>query len=199
MAQLVFTAGLAGSGIALMTAAASLDLMAAVGGWAARGPLPSTLLRMHRDDRTHVLVTGGTASRRAAVARAFHDESPVRSGPLFILDCSRDTTRLDEALACWLSVVRRDSPDNPLRAVERGTLFLDQIDQLDHRLQRRLLGFACALSDGTLAQWAGRLTTGSTRTLEEAVAGGRLLPALFDCLDQVRIALAPVHPEERFS
>lgn len=179
-----------------MTAAARLDRMAmSGGGWSARGPLPSTLLRMHRDDRTHVLVTGGTAERRAAVARAFHDESPVCSGPLLIVDCSTQAARLDEALDCWLSILHRDSPENPLRAAERGTLFLDHVESLAPLPQRRLLAFAHALSDGALARWAGRLTTGSAHPLEVAVASGSLLPELFDCLDQVRIALAPSAPE----
>ncbi len=175
-----------------MTAAARLDRMAmSRGGWSARGPLPSTLLRMHRDDRTHVLVTGGTAERRAAVARAFHDQSPVCSGPLLVVDCSTQAARLDEALDCWLSILHRDSPDNPLRAAELGTLFLDHVETLAPLQQRRLLAFARALSDGALAHWAGRLTTGCTHPLEGAGAGGSLLPELFDCLDQVRITLAP--------
>lgn len=179
-----------------MTAAARLDRMAmSGGGWSARGPLPSTLLRMHRDDRTHVLVTGGTAERRAAVARAFHDESPVCSGPLLIVDCRTQAVRLDEALDCWLSILLRDSPDNPLRPAERGTLFLDHVDSLSALQQRRVLAFARALSDGALAHWAGRLTTGSAHPLEAAVANGRLMPELFDCLDQIRIALAPSSTE----
>ncbi len=150
---------------------------------------------MHRDDRTHLLLTGGTAVRRATVARAFHDESPVRCGPLLSVDCSTDAGRLDEALTCWLSVLRRDSPQNPLRAAERGTLFLDHIDLLEPPTQRRVLAFARALGDGALALWAGRLTTGSAIALEGAVARGGFLPELFDCLDQVRISLAPASSE----
>ncbi len=146
---------------------------------------------MHRDNRTHLLVTGGSASRRLSVTRAFHDEGPVQSGPLLIVECSSDTRGLSDALDCWLSASRRDAPENPLRAAERGTLFLDNIATLDLSLQRRLFAFAQALGDRSLDRWVGRLATGAPQPLEVAIAAGRFLPELLDCLDQVRISLEP--------
>lgn len=157
--------------------------------WTVRGPLPSTLLRLHRHSFMHVLVMGGSDERRAAVALAFHRESPLRAGPFVRVDCAQEEPLLEAALDCWLSAVARHAAGNPLLAAERGTLFLDRVDGLGVAAQRRLLAFLRAVGSGACPSWAGRITAGSPNPVEEAVVGGRFLPALFDCLDKVRVVL----------
>jgi len=164
--------------------------------WIASGPRPSALLRLHRHSLAHVLVMGGTAERRAAMARAFHVESPLRAGPFLCVDCGHDEPAVQRAIRCWLSSIDRHSSDNPLRASERGTLFLDRIEELSEETQRLLLALVRAHASGVSDAWAGRLATGSAVELERAVAGGRFLSSLFDCLDKVRIVLGP-QPLER--
>lgn len=154
--------------------------------WVARGPRPSTLLRQNRNSLTPVLVQGGTAERRATMARAFHEQSPVHAGTFSALDCRHDEALLASALRCWLSVIERSSPANPLRACSHGTLFLDHIESLSRETQRLLHLLLCHRDESA---GCARLTVGSHTDLDEAVANGAFLPELLDSVDKIRIAL----------
>jgi DNA-binding NtrC family response regulator len=160
--------------------------------WVARGPRPSTLLRQNRNSLTPVLVQGGTAARRATMARAFHEQSPVHAGAFSALDCAHEESLLASALRCWLSVIERGSPDNPLRACSHGTLFLDHIECLSPETQRLLHLLLCHREEDT---GCARLTVGSHVDLDEAVANGTFLPELLDGVDKIRIVLF-ASPEE---
>ena len=63
---------------------------------------PAHLLRLHRHSLVSILVTGGTADEREAMARAFHQASPIRERPFMVLDCGRDEPTLRRALQGWL-------------------------------------------------------------------------------------------------
>lgn len=154
----------------------------------------ATLPRIPRSGFAHVLVLGGNDEQRDFVARTYHAESPVRQGPFVRVDCRADEPRLEAALRCWLSCSNARSAENPLRAVERGTLFLDHIESLSAGAQRRLLEFVRCIADGSCPSWAGRLTTGSSVALDDGVSGGDFSPPLFDCLDKVRVALGVSSP-----
>jgi DNA-binding NtrC family response regulator len=155
------------------------------------------VVRPHRDSLTNVLVVGGTAERREQVARAFHMESPLRSGAFVRVDCAREESRLRSALREWTGAAPA-SELNPLRAAERGTLFLDAVEHLSADSQGLLLAFARRLQSeahGTEEpQGAGRLVTGNPTGLAPAVSEGRFLAALLDALDKVRVQLEDVTP-----
>ena len=155
--------------------------------WTARGPRPSALMQLHRNSLTPVLIVGGTELRRGEMAKAFHDQSPVRSGLFTRLDCATEEPILEAALRCWLSASAPGLEDNPLRACARGTLFLDRLTSLSLQSQRPLLALLNRLDphNGPCA----RLTVGCARDPGLAVQAGVLLPALLDRLDKVRIEL----------
>ena len=153
------------------------------------------LLRLHRHSLMHVMVLGGTAEEREQVAFEFHRESPLRLGPFVVVDCVREESRLLGALECWMAQVSRAQSGNPLRAAARGTLYLDSIDEMSHRIQRALLTFAdrfgCVDEGPDDAEWAGRLIVGSAADPAHAVAEGRFLAALYDHLDKIRVEMGP--------
>src|SRR5262245_61284692 len=157
--------------------------------------LPSSrLIGLHRHSLTNVLVVGGNAVLRDQVARAFHRESPLGGGAFVTVDCSRDGERLRLALQGWTSPA--DAPGvNPLAVAERGTLYLDQVEQLDLDVQRLLLALTRAMQAdaglGSQGPRAGRLVVGNIRPLAEAVAEGRFIAGLYDALDKVRVELGP--------
>lgn len=147
-----------------------------------------------------MLVVGGTAERRDQVARAFHQESPLRAGAFVRADCARDEEPLRVVLEEWTAT--NPSPvetgTNPFRPAEHGTLYLDPVERLSADTQRLLLALARRLHGEPVGQadrpCAGRLVTGNPRGLAEAVSEGRFIAALYDALDKVRVELEPEAP-----
>ncbi len=158
--------------------------------WKGRGPRPSALLELHRHSLLNVLVLGGTPEARARVARAFHDRSPLRTGPFVAVDAAREEGLVRDALLDWLQF-DESLTGNPLRASERGTLFLDNVEALSGGTQRLLLALGLAATRGNGCEWRGRLISGATTQLGRLTRAGRFQAALFDVLDKVRIELTP--------
>jgi DNA-binding NtrC family response regulator len=159
---------------------------------AGASPAQQRLLQQHRHSLINLLVMGGSADEREYIARAFHRESPLRSGPFIRLDCGADEDRLCRALLGWMSGAN-DFSDSSLITVERGTLFLDNVEALSDQAQRLLLTFVShhvgvhPWSGET--GWSGRLAAGSSAHLGDLVLEDRFLEALYDCLDKARIEL----------
>jgi DNA-binding NtrC family response regulator len=150
------------------------------------------LLRLHRRSLINVLVMGSSQAEREDVARAFHRESPLRSGPFVRVDCVLDEERFCRGLQMWMSGVF-DSSNSSLLVASRGTLYLENIETLSSRAQRLLLTFVSHYtgprqwSDGV--NWGGRLVVGSEVHLGDQVIEARFLEPLYDCLDKARIEL----------
>ncbi len=172
----------------------SIDTMES---WSSRGPRPSALIRKHRAGLHHVLVSGGTADRRADIARAFHTQSALAAGAFVRIDAAIESARLEAALLDWLAPPAPVKAGDPLRLSARGTLFIEHLEHLSPPGQRRLLAFVGAAERGAAGAWAGRLIAGSAMALEEEVAGGRFLSSLFDTLDKVRVHLGSAVEEPR--
>ena len=149
------------------------------------------LIRQHRHSLSHLLIMGGTAEKRTRLAFAFHRGSPLRRGPFVHIEATRDEHPLLCALQCSLSAVMCERPDNPLRASEGGTLFIDMASRLSPATQEILLRFLESLPvpAGEVGACFGRLAVGSGVSLEEAAAADRFLPTLFDTLDKIRVDL----------
>jgi DNA-binding NtrC family response regulator len=147
------------------------------------------LIRLHRNSFSHVLITGGTAGERERLALAFHRGGPLRRGPFVRLEAGRDEERLRCALEHALSAVTCERPDNPLRASEGGTLYVDRVSRLALTTQRVLLKVLASLPAAVNGPCFGRLAVGSEEPLEAAAAAGRFHPALFDILDKIRVEL----------
>jgi DNA-binding NtrC family response regulator len=154
--------------------------------------VPRALVRLHRHSLSHILVLGGDAGERAAVARSFHNESPMRSGPFVSLNCRLDEPTLRIALRCWLTATGRETCANPLWSAERGTLYLESVGRLSMGTQRQLLAFASqqtTLPSGCGSRWVGRLAVGNDEDPWDLVAQHRFLGALADVLDKIRVEL----------
>ncbi|MGH2668257.1 MAG: sigma 54-interacting transcriptional regulator [bacterium] len=140
------------------------------------------------------MIIGGTVFQRGRVARTFHMEGPLRAGAFVGVDCGADRDRLAIALRAW-AASGSDSPTNPFREAEEGTLFLDGVEDVPPDTQPFLLALALRLQGEPVggAGWpcAGRLVVGNPRPLSLAVSEGRFDPALHDALDKVRVDLGP--------
>jgi len=155
----------------------------------AAAPAYSRLIRLHRHSLFHLLLVGGTSAERERLAFAFHRGSPLERGPFVVLDATRDEERLRCALEHALSAVTCERLDNPLRESEGGTLFLDRVSHLALATQHGLLRVLAGLPAAVTGPCFSRLAVGCDERPEDAAAGGRLHPALFDMLDKIRVEL----------
>jgi len=140
-----------------------------------------------RHTLTSVLILGGSPDDRTQLARSLHRESPNHAGAFVQVEGS-DEAPLAIALQDFLSAAGA-SEHNPIRQAAGGTLFIDAISGLTHHTQRLLLELL-SRTEGTaagLCRW--RLVTGDHTDPLAEVEEGRFLPALYDCLDKLRIEI----------
>ena len=152
---------------------------------------PAELLRKHCHSLTTLLVFGGQAVDRRAVAFSFHRASRHKEGPFVALDCRREESRLRSALEAVLNNTAPDPGPDPVRASWCGTLFLDNVASLSNGTQRLLLWFARRTLGGSVAPEGAlpvRLATGSPEPLG-AASPTTFIPELFDEIDKISIGL----------
>ena len=149
----------------------------------------------------NVLVTGESGTGKELVARAIHYHSLKAGGPFIPLDC---TTIPEELVESELFGHEKGAftcaYENKLGLMEMangGTIFLDEIGDLDFSLQKKLLRF---LQEKEFFRVGGKKTVkvdarviaSTNRELEEAVEKGEFRTDLFYRLNVIRIQMPPL-------
>ena len=117
-----------------------------------------------------VLISGDTGVGKEVIARRIHDQSARRIGPFVAMSCAGVSS--DKLRSVFFGHVER---------ANGGTLFVDEIGELDSRLQEELLTF---LETGTLNV---RIIATSSRSLHRKVLAGRFNADLFYRLNIIHI------------
>ena len=100
-------------------------------------------LKLIADSECTVLIEGATGTGKEMMARAVHNNSPQRNGPFVPVNCGALPDTLIESelfgyKAGAFTDARTDKPGRFERARD-GTIFLDEIGDISHALQVRLL------------------------------------------------------------
>jgi len=151
--------------------------------------------------RATVLLTGETGTGKGAAARALHARSPRARGPLVHVDCAAlSPTLIESELFGHERGAFTGALDRRLGRFELaadGTVFLDEIGELDDRQQAKLLR---VLHDreyeriggvATLAMTA-RVIAATSRGLLREVREGRFRADLYFRLNVVQLRLPPL-------
>ena len=133
-----------------------------------------------------ILLLGESGTGKEVAALQIHDLSKYRNLPFLKLSCVGLSPEEVDARASEKGDAKgtRTSP---------GTLFLDELSELDANCQRRLLH---AISDadgvGVNQPLAGRIVSSTTRDMNSEVQGGRFRSELFYRLNGVCLQLPPL-------
>jgi len=148
-----------------------------------------------------VLIRGDSGTGKSLVARAIHDNSARRDGPLVHVDCTTLPTGLIESelfgheRGAFTGADRR--VQGKFELAEGGTLFLDEIGDLPPALQGKLLRF---LQEHAFERLGGRQTleadvrviSATNADLEDKVSQGTFRRDLYYRLRVLEIVVPPL-------
>jgi len=144
-----------------------------------------------------VLISGSATTRKELIARRIHDQSARCLGPFVPLTCAG--VRSDFLGSLFFG--HRDGPPAGrhleigwLERANLGTLFIDEVGELDSRLQEALLRF---VETGEVRRGGSgpylatdvRIIAASSRDLHQEVIAGRFNAALFYRLNIIHIVV----------
>jgi hypothetical protein len=157
-----------------------------------------SLIRKAALSEVPVLIVGANGTGKEMVAEAIHQRSPRAKRPLVTVNCAVPSREL---LASELFGYEKGAFVGASRTVagklelaHRGTLFLDEVEELHSELQARLLRF---LQDNSFKRLGGRkkikvdlrVISASNPALKELVAAGRFREDLYRRLNGLEIPL----------
>ncbi|MCB2229770.1 sigma 54-interacting transcriptional regulator [bacterium] len=148
-----------------------------------------------------ILIEGESGTGKELIARAIHDLSTHRDGPVVTVNCGALPDTLLEAelfgyKAGAFTDARKDKPGR-FALADRGTIFLDEIGDISPALQVRLLRvlqektFEPLGSTETLTTSA-RVITATNRNLRKLVKAGSFREDLYYRINVIRIELPPL-------
>jgi DNA-binding NtrC family response regulator len=160
-----------------------------------------TIERIGTSASTTVLITGETGSGKEVVARAIHEKSDRCDSPFVAINCATlDDHLLESELFGHIRGAFTDAKTNKpglFEVADRGTIFLDEIGEMDLRLQAKLLR---VLEDKTFRRVGGtrdiqvdvRVIAASNVSLEDRVREGRFREDLFYRLSVIPVRVPPL-------
>jgi len=169
-----------------------------------RSPRMAELLKIAirlADTDLPVLISGETGTGKEVIARLIHEHSAVKRGPFVAFNCSSLPRELVES---QLFGHRRgaftgalDSFPGVVRAAERGTLFLDEVGDLDPAIQPKLLRFLerteiHPVGEARPQQVNVRIIAATNADVDHLVDQGRFRRDLFYRLGVAHLSLPPL-------
>jgi DNA-binding NtrC family response regulator len=148
-----------------------------------------------------VLLEGETGTGKELLAEALHDAGGRDKGPFVVFDCSAISPNLVESQLFGHERGAFTGAATARKGVfelaDGGTLFIDEIGDLDIALQARLLralerGEVCRLGSERWLKVDVRILAATRRDLDREVQAGRFRDDLFFRLAVARIELPPL-------
>ena len=150
---------------------------------------------------TPVLITGESGTGKELIARAIHQASQRKNEPFVAVNCAALNQNLIESelfgheKGAFTGAVRQRQ--GKLEAADRGTLFLDELGEINPEIQVKLLRF---LQEGTFERVGSdaflkadvRLVAATNRELEKALDEGIFREDFYYRINVVNIHIPPL-------
>ncbi|SBV98035.1 PAS sensor protein [uncultured delta proteobacterium] len=153
-----------------------------------------------------ILITGETGSGKELLAQAIHSESPYNQNSFVAVNCAAlPPTLLESELFGYedgaFTGARRKGKPGMFELAHGGTIFLDEIAEMDHYGQTRLLRVLqekCVMRLGSdrYIPVDARVVAATNRNLREEVRAGRFREDLYYRLHLFRLAIPPLRERE---
>ena len=160
----------------------------------------SVLPEIAESDST-VLIEGASGTGKELFARAIHNNSPRRRGPLVTVNCGAlpDTLIESELFGYEAGAFTDAKKDKPGRfaLAQNGTIFLDEIGDISQAVQVRLLRVLEQreyepLGSTKTVKTNARVITATHRNMEEMVEQGKFREDLFYRINIINLSLPPL-------
>ncbi|MCD6380288.1 sigma-54-dependent Fis family transcriptional regulator [bacterium] len=152
-------------------------------------------------ESTSIMITGENGTGKGAIAKAIHIASPRKNGPFIEVNCAAIPRNLLESeffgheKGAFTDAKKRKI--GLFECANGGTIFLDEIGEIDYMLQAKLLKF---LDSRTIRRVSGtqflpvdlRIISATNRNLKQDVLEKRFRTDLFYRLNVVEITLPPL-------
>ncbi|HEX8181605.1 MAG TPA: sigma-54 dependent transcriptional regulator [Pyrinomonadaceae bacterium] len=150
---------------------------------------------------TNILIQGESGTGKELIARAIHHHSPRSLRPFVAINCGAlPETLLESELFGHVKGAFTGAVANKsglFRAAEGGTVFLDEIGEVTHAMQVRLLRAVqehevTPVGASAPIEFDARIICATNRDLEKEVAAGRFREDLFYRLNVIEVHLPPL-------
>jgi DNA-binding NtrC family response regulator len=157
--------------------------------------------RVAKSESTSTMITGECGTGKGALARAIHEASDRRSGPFIEVNCAAiPRTLLESEFFGHEAGAFTDAKHEKMGLFEcanGGTIFLDEVGEIDYALQAKLLKF---LDSRVIRRLSGtrflpvdvRVISATNRDLKRDIEEKRFRSDLFYRLNVVEIVLPPL-------
>jgi len=148
-----------------------------------------------------ILLEGESGTGKEMLARALHALSPRASGPFIVVNCATLPEMLAESelfgheRGAFTGAVERRL--GRVELAHRGTIFLDEVGELPLSVQAKLLRFLQfhefeRLGGGKPIRVDVRVVAATSRMLQQMVAEGKFLEALYYRLNVIPLRIPPL-------
>ena len=159
------------------------------------------MVRQVANTRTNVLITGESGTGKELIARAIHEQSDRKEKPFVIINCGGipETLMESEFFGHKKGSFTGASHDKKglLETAHKGTVFLDEIGEINQSFQVKLLRAVQEKSFKAVGDTRDlfvdiRIITATNRNLTQEVIGGRFREDLFYRLNVIEIKVPPL-------
>ncbi len=153
------------------------------------------------DTRTNIMITGESGTGKELIARAIHEQSSRRDKPFVVINCGSipETLIESEFFGYKKGAFTGASQDKKglFEAANTGTVFLDEVGELEPQMQIKLLR---VVQERSFKPVGGnedihvdiRILSATNKQLEEEVIAGRFREDLYYRLNVVEIKVPPL-------